>query len=324
MKTRILLLLSVVCLVLLFTAQSTSAQSTCGATVTVSSGDTLVRIAQRCNTTVDALLAANPQIADPNRLLVGQVLTVPGVTNPAAPSVVAIYPLGGAPGAQITVIANGLPINAIVNVGIGVRNGGFATLQQVTTDAYGGLQTAVTIPSTATGGQVYVVTVTTPTGQSATSQGFFVVGGAQVPTPAPGGTLFDRANIYLIALEDAGGSGQAVGCNDSAIPVVRTFTPTVAPLTAALQVLLSLGSNPYYGESGLYNALYQSSLQLDSVNIVNREAIIQLSGQLVAGGVCDVPRLQAQLQLTALQFATVERVRIFVNGQPLEQLLSAQ
>lgn len=324
MKTRIVLLVTVVCAALLFSTQSTFAQSTCGATVTVSSGDTLVRIAQRCATTVAALLAANPQITDPNRLLVGQVLTVPGSSNPSTPSVVAIYPLGGAPGTQVTVIANGLPINATVNVGVGLRNAGFATLQPLATDAYGGLQSVVTIPSTAAGGQVYVVTVTTPTGQSVTAQGFFVVGGAQVPTPAPSGTLFDRANIYLIALEDAGSSGQPVGCNDSAIPVVRTFTPTVAPLTAALQILLSLGSNPYYGESGLYNALYQSSLQLDSVNIVNREAIIQLSGQLVSGGVCDVPRLQAQLQLTALQFTTVERVRVFVNGQPLEQLLSAQ
>jgi len=323
MKTYLLRVWLIACCTLLFSVPVV-AQSTCGVTVTVSAGDTLVRIAQRCATTVDALLAVNPQIADPNRLLVGQILTIPGQNTPTTPLAVAIYPLGGVPGTQITVIANGLPVNALVNVGLGLRNSGNATLQQLRADAYGGLQTVVTIPTTAAGGQLWVVTVSTPTGsQSATSQGFFVAGGTQLPTPTPGATLFDRANIYLIALEDAGRTGQVVGCNDSAIPVIRTFQPTVAPLTAALQILLSLGTQ-YYGESGLYNALYSSSLRLDGVNIVNREAIIQLSGQLALGGVCDAPRLRAQLELTALQFATIDRVQITVNGQPLEQLTSSQ
>ena len=42
----------------------------------VQSGDTLYRIATRFNTTVAALISANPQI-NPNSLQIGQILCVP-------------------------------------------------------------------------------------------------------------------------------------------------------------------------------------------------------------------------------------------------------
>jgi len=43
-------------------------------------GDTLLSIASRFNTTVQAILAANPQITNPNVILVGQVIIIPGTT----------------------------------------------------------------------------------------------------------------------------------------------------------------------------------------------------------------------------------------------------
>jgi len=48
-----------------------------GQTYTVQRGDTLRKIADRLNTTVDALLKANPQIGDPNLIYVGQVINFP-------------------------------------------------------------------------------------------------------------------------------------------------------------------------------------------------------------------------------------------------------
>jgi len=54
------------------------AQGTCGDTVTVIAGDTLTRIAARCGTTIQAILAANPQITNPNLIYVGQVIEMPG------------------------------------------------------------------------------------------------------------------------------------------------------------------------------------------------------------------------------------------------------
>jgi hypothetical protein len=133
-----------------------------------------------------------------------------------------------------------------------------------------------------------------------------------------------RIKIYLIAIDDNGVSGKKIGCNDSLVPVEVQITPTLAVLKAALSELFKLQGQRYYGASGLYNSLYQSSLSIESLNIVNREAIIRLRGELRLGGVCDDPRAKAQLEEIALQFSTIDRVSVFINGVPLQQLLSGQ
>ena len=48
-----------------------------GNTYTVQRGDTLRKIADRLNTTVDAMLKVNPQIYNPNLIYVGQVINLP-------------------------------------------------------------------------------------------------------------------------------------------------------------------------------------------------------------------------------------------------------
>jgi peptidoglycan endopeptidase LytE len=48
-----------------------------GQVYTVQSGDTLRKIADRLNTTVDAILKVNPQIGNPNLIYVGQVINLP-------------------------------------------------------------------------------------------------------------------------------------------------------------------------------------------------------------------------------------------------------
>lgn len=53
-----------------------------GTLYTVRQGDTMFLIAQRFNVSLNALIAANPQVADPNRIQVGQVLCIPGVMPP--------------------------------------------------------------------------------------------------------------------------------------------------------------------------------------------------------------------------------------------------
>src|SRR5512144_2575173 len=54
------------------------AASSCGTSVTVVSGDTLRKIAERCGTTVSALQRANPEIGNGNLIYPGQVLLLPG------------------------------------------------------------------------------------------------------------------------------------------------------------------------------------------------------------------------------------------------------
>lgn len=65
-------------------ASQSAAPASSGATYTVQSGDTLSGIAERHGTTVERLQGLNPSL-DPNRLAIGQVVTVRGaVARPAA------------------------------------------------------------------------------------------------------------------------------------------------------------------------------------------------------------------------------------------------
>jgi len=139
------------------------------------------------------------------------------------------------------------------------------------------------------------------------------------PPPATQGP--QMVQIFLIALEDQGVSGKKVGCGDSAVPVQVQIPPTQGVLKAALEALLAVKSQ-YYGESGLYNALYQSDLQVESVTIKDGKAVVKLTGTLQMGGECDNPRVAAQLEETVLQFPTVKEADIFVNGKPLAEVLS--
>jgi len=127
--------------------------------------------------------------------------------------------------------------------------------------------------------------------------------------------------IYLIAVGDNGASGEMIGCGDSLVPIEVAVEPTRAVLRAALTALLNLPTDITYGQSGLYNALYLSDLKIDSLDIVDREAIINLRGSLITGGECDIPRIEAQLTAAALQFSTIDTVTIYVNGTLLQDLL---
>jgi len=127
--------------------------------------------------------------------------------------------------------------------------------------------------------------------------------------------------IFLIAVDDHGQAGKQVGCGDSVVPVQVPIAPTQGVLKASLEALLAL-KGQYYGESGLYNALYQSDLHLDNVVINGGNAIVHLSGILKMGGECDTPRVQAQLEETVMQFSTVSSVSIYINDQVLSDALS--
>jgi hypothetical protein len=144
-----------------------------------------------------------------------------------------------------------------------------------------------------------------------------------VPATATPALSAKEARIFMIAINDNGGSGKKIGCNDSAVPVTFTLPDPAAPLRGALDKLLSVRTR-YYGQSGLYNSLFQSDLRLDSVTIVSGVAEIRLSGALTLGGTCDSPRVWAQFEETALQFSTVKSVNILVNGKKLQDLLSSK
>ena len=65
-------------LVASFATTSSAFAAACGTSVTVVSGDTLLKIANRCGTTVSALRRANPEIGSGSLIFPGQVLQLPG------------------------------------------------------------------------------------------------------------------------------------------------------------------------------------------------------------------------------------------------------
>lgn len=130
-----------------------------------------------------------------------------------------------------------------------------------------------------------------------------------------------EVKLFLIAVDDAGRSGKKIGCDDSVVAVTRELRPTRTPLRAALEELLRLPQR-YGSDPELYNALHQSELRLESVSIRHDVARLNFVGRLVTGGVCDSPRVQAQIEETALQFPTVKKVKAFINGTSLSEYLS--
>ncbi len=139
-----------------------------------------------------------------------------------------------------------------------------------------------------------------------------------LPTDLP---VSHTVQVFLIAVDDNGKSGLPIGCGDSAVAVHVETPPTQQVLQAALVALLSI-KDQFYGQSGLYNALYQSDLHVESVSIVAGKASVYLTGTLLMGGECNSPRVQAQLEQTVLQFPTVTEAAIFINGKPLADVLS--
>ena len=140
---------------------------------------------------------------------------------------------------------------------------------------------------------------------------------SETPSQAGG----KQVKVFLIAIDDNGKAGKKIGCGDSVVAVTRPITATPGVLRAALESLFAI-KDTYYGQSGLYNALAQSDLHVQGITIAMGVATIKLTGTVKMGGECDIPRVEAQLTETALQFSTVKVASIFVNGRPLKDVLS--
>ena len=113
--------------------------------------------------------------------------------------------------------------------------------------------------------------------------------------------------------------GIFVGCGDSLIPVtvnVPVATTTEGKISAALQHLLAL-RDPFYGQSGLYNSLYENMLTIDSISLHNGTAGIILSGSAFSRGTCDDPRIEGQIAQTVLAVPGVSNVVIILNGMQI-------
>jgi hypothetical protein len=141
-------------------------------------------------------------------------------------------------------------------------------------------------------------------------------GAESTPEPAE---LIDEIDIYLVAVGDKGGKGIKIGCDDSLVRVERKIEPTVAPLKAAIELLLA---TPHEYSKELGNYWRGKNLKLKSVAINEGTATIHISGEgPYVAGICDEPRITEQMEKTAMQFSSVNSVKVFVNDKPLAEVI---
>jgi spore germination protein GerM len=127
-----------------------------------------------------------------------------------------------------------------------------------------------------------------------------------------------KVKIYLVALGDAGKLGPKFGCDDSLVAVSRPIAPTAAPLTAAIQQLLAT-PRTYSPDKRLSNNWFGPGLKLKSASIKNGLATIRFDGHVAIAGVCDTPRIEKQIEATALQFKNIKKVRVLVGNETLSE-----
>ncbi|AFR30896.1 MULTISPECIES: GerMN domain-containing protein [Micrococcaceae] len=152
--------------------------------------------------------------------------------------------------------------------------------------------------------------------------------GTSAPEPTATATVIpvDSADsgpaVYYVAIDDGGARGVRFGCNDSLVPVRGVAVPG-DPLSVALGRLLEAGM-PVDSDAALYDALADSSLRYLSGYKSGATVVVNLSGSLRPGGVCDIPRIQAQLTQTIVQASGASRAEIYVNGRTLTEALSVR
>lgn len=135
--------------------------------------------------------------------------------------------------------------------------------------------------------------------------------------PATYPSVAENPSVYYIDRDSKG----PLGCGDTAVAAVR-LNPTNTPVRDAMTQLLADKSTSL-GESGLFNSLAESDLTYADGHFDAPESRVDvwLTGKLVQGGTCDIARIKAQLELTALSAAKAKHVMIWINGEPLGKAL---
>lgn len=134
---------------------------------------------------------------------------------------------------------------------------------------------------------------------------------------APGDSpqnMLATSRIAVILYEGAGSAGREVGCGDAVVWIERPAEVGDSQLERALRTLLATPASVAADGTTYANALGETSLLLESATIENGVATIRLAGNLMLGGVCDSPRVEAQLAYTIHQFPEITSHVIELNG----------
>jgi lysozyme len=143
----------------------------------VKQGDYLSAIAVAQGVSLSALEQANPNITDYNLITPGERIVVPlnGIPITGSQASLAVVPLSGIAGSQLSISGANFPPNAVINVSVGQQGQtAFLTLSP-TSDSNGNFSVTATIPSSAAPGSLWMITATTQTDNGATASASFQV-----------------------------------------------------------------------------------------------------------------------------------------------------
>ena len=221
---------------------------------------------------------------------------------------VSIWPFSGPPGSKISVVGYNFPPRMQVQFGIGRPTSEPEVILTSWTEINGTVAAEINVPEVASVGANLVITIKTVSEPIIEiSSPVFVV----VQEGAPSVT-----SVALYFVEEGKG---AIGCGDAIVPIEWGIPTTQAPLVAAIRELLSLKTRTLPNTS-FTNALYRSNLVIQSIEVFSGKAIIRLVGELIVAESCDYPRVQNQIEQTALQFPDISSVDILINDVPIEEL----
>jgi LysM repeat protein len=252
------------------TATTAAASTNDPITYIVQPGDNLSRIAQAYGTSVNAILALNPQITNPSLIYPGEVLQIPvgTVTTPVIPITGAsaeIVPSTGPQGSYVQVIVTGFPANTPIQIGLHKLNRDLIeSTTNATTDASGSASVTVRIPtgSNVNNNRVWLAKVSTTKGHSVsvTSNEFVVstsstlVSGTTITyVVQPGNTLSTIAQAYgtsvnaILALNPQLAATVVIYPGEVLVIPVGTVTTPVIPITGpSAQIVPSSGPQGSY------------------------------------------------------------------------------
>lgn len=129
--------------------------------------------------------------------------------------------------------------------------------------------------------------------------------------------------LFYVAVGDEGKSGPKIGCGDSLVATETGPVEFTNQIEASMIALLD-DDEQELGGSGLRNALASSDLDYISSTVKGDSVSVELSGTVSSGGICDDPRMIGQLEYTAMTAAGTGQAQILVNGEKLEEVLSAK
>jgi len=129
--------------------------------------------------------------------------------------------------------------------------------------------------------------------------------------------------FYLILPDDAGRSGPAVGCGDSAVAVESDRLATglaAGDVLVALEKLFSIKTMTY-GDLAYAHSLYDTDVTVRNVIFSSAGTLdVYLDGSFPLIGTCADARMEAQILLTVFQHPGLERAMITVNGQNMKKM----